>query len=112
MPALMSTPPTTRAAFIDQVLTSSFPDQRAKRFAFPDGEVAALYTMGRDPTSGHPCPVVLYLATFPPSAAHAGFHDFGLDFREQPVASEAEAHRLLAQFEQAQAASFRAACRP
>ena len=108
----MSEPRTSRVAFIDQVLTSSFPSQQAKRFAFPDGEVGALYTMGRDPASGRACPVILFLATFPPSISGAGLHDFGLDFREQLVASPAEAAQLLAQFGYAQAALFRAQCRP
>lgn len=101
----------TRAEFIDRVLTSSFPGQVAKRFSFPDGEVGALYTMGRKPTGGQVTPVILYVATFPPSQQQ-GVHDFGIDYFEQPVATPEEAHYLLAQFEHEQARQFRAGCRP
>ena len=100
-----------RADFVDRVLTSRFPGEVAKRFAFADGEVGALYTMGRDRATGRACPVVLYVATFPPSPQQGGQHDFGLDFWEQPVGSAAEAARVLARFGPAEAESFRASCR-
>ena len=100
-----------RADFIDRVLTSSFPGEVAKRFTFVDGEVGVLYTMGRDRASGRACPVVLYVATFPPSPQQDGRHDFGLDFWEQPVSSSAEAARVMAQFKQAEAQLFRTSCR-
>lgn len=108
----MREPSAARAAFIDQVLTSSFAGEVAKRFAFADGEVGVLYTMGRDRASGQPCPVVLYVATFPPSSQRGGHHDFGIDFREQPVASAAEAAQLIARFQRPQAQQFRLSCRP
>ena len=108
----MSAPFLTRAAFLDGILTSSFPHEKAKRFAFTDGEVGALYTLGRDPVSGESCPVILLVATFPPSSLHGHLRDFGIDYLEKPVASPAEAQRLLAQFGPAEAAQFRASCRP
>lgn len=101
----------TRADFINQVLTSSFPGEMAKRFLFADGEVGALYTMGQDPASGNACPVVLYVATFPPTPQQGGRHDFGIDFLEQPVRSAEEAAYVLAQFQRAEAQLFRASCR-
>ena len=108
----MSAPIPTRAAFLDGVFTSRFPHEVAKRFAFADGEVGALYTLGRDPASGKSCPVILLVATFPPSSPHGGLRDFGIDYLEKPVASPAEAQQLLAQFGPAEAAQFRASCRP
>jgi len=108
----MSAPLPTRAAFLDGVLTSRFPHEVAKRFAFADGEVGALYTLGLDPASGKPCPVILFVATFPPSSPHGGLRDFGIDYLEKPVASPAEAQYLLAQFGPVEAAQFRASCRP
>lgn len=101
----------TRAAFIDRVLTSRLPGEVAKRFLFADGEVAALYTLGRKALDGLPQPVVLFVATFPPTRTSVGVHDFGIDYCEQPVVSAAEASELLAQFDQPQAAIFRAKCR-
>lgn len=101
----------TRAAFIDRVLTSRLPGEVAKRFQFADGEAAAVYTLGRNAPMSPAQPVVLFVATFPPTLPQAGVHDFGLDYCEQAVASAAEAHNLLAQFDQAQAAQFRASCR-
>lgn len=102
----------TRAAFLDGVFTSRFADQVATRFRFADGEAGALYTLGRDPVSGQSRPVVLYVATFPPAIPHPGFHDFGVDYWEQPVASADEAAQLLANFGREEAARFRASCRP
>lgn len=102
----------TRAEFIDQVLTSRLPGETAKRFSFPMGEVGALYTLGYDTVARVMRPVVLLVATFPPSSQHGGFHDFGIDYRELPVANAEEAAQLLAQFEQVEAAQFRARCRP
>lgn len=102
----------TRAAFLDGILTSHFPHEKAKRFAFADGEVGALYTLGRDPVSGESCPVILFVATFPSSYPHEGLRDFGIDYLEKPVASPDEARHLLAQFGPAEAAQFRASCRP
>lgn len=67
----MRSPSLTRAEFINGVFTSRLPGQLAKRFSFADGEVGVLYTIGRDPVSGQSCPVVLYIATFPPSARRA-----------------------------------------
>ena len=107
----MREPSAARGAFIDQVLTSSFAGEVAKRFAFADGEVGALYTMGRDRASGQACPVVLYVATFPPTPQQGGRHDFGIDFLEQPVSSAGEAAQLLAQFGRTQAELFRTSCR-
>ena len=101
----------TRADFINQVLTSSFPGETAKRFSFADGEVGALYTMGQDRVSGNICPVILYVATFAPSFQQGGRHDFGLDFLEQPVSSAEEAAHVLAHFQRADAQLFRASCR-
>lgn len=100
-----------RTRFINEVFISQFAGQVAKRFAFADGEAGALYTLGRDPISGKSCPVMLYIATFPPSSRHGGYKDFGIDYVEQPVATLAEANRLLAAFGQAEAAQFRASCR-
>lgn len=108
----MAAPSPTRAAFLDGIFTSSFAGQVARRFLFADGEVGALYTLGLDPTSGQPCPVVLYVATFPPSQPQPGLHDFGIDYRQQPVASAAEAAELLAHFGPTEAAHFRVSCRP
>jgi|GEM_PF-3093514 len=101
----------TRADFINGVFTSRIPGEVAKRFAFTDGEVGALYTLGPDPVSGQSRPVLLYIATFPPSSRHGGYHDFGVDYNEQPVATAGEAHQLLAQFGAKEAALFRASCR-
>ena len=101
----------TRSTFIDRVLTSSFPGQVAKRFQFADGEVAALYTLSRKVPASLAQPVMLVVATFPPTRAQPGLHDFGLDYAELPVASAAEASDLLAQFDHGQAALFRAKCR-
>lgn len=108
----MRTPSLTRAEFIDQVLTSCLPGQVAKRFRFDDGEVGAVYTLsGRLPAELAP-PVILYVATFPPMVSpHVGHHDFGIDYYERPVASAEEAAAILAQFDQQQAAQFRASCR-
>lgn len=100
-----------RLTFLDRVLTSSIPGQVAKRFLFADGEVAALYTLSRKAPTSLAQPVILVVATFPPTLAQPGLHDFGLDYAEAPVASAAEASDLLAQFDQAQAALFRAKCR-
>lgn len=100
----------SRAAFIDRVLTSRLPGEVAKRFPFTDGEVAAVYTLGRQTPAGSAQPVVLFVATFPPALPQAGVHDFGIDYWEQPVASPSEAWDLLTQFDQAQAARFRASC--
>lgn len=108
----MPTSSPTRTEFLDSVFTSSFAGQVATRFRFADGEVGALYTLGRDPASGQPCPVVLYVATFPPSQPQPGLHDFGIDYWQQPVTSGEEAHQLLAAFSPAAAARFRASCRP
>jgi hypothetical protein len=107
----MSDPDPTRATFIDRVLTSHFPGEIAKRYQFADGEVAALYTLGRKALTGLAEPVVLFVATFPPDRTQAGVHDFGIDYVEQPVASAEEARELLAQFDQPQAALFRGRCR-
>lgn len=101
-----------RGKFINHVFTSSIPGQAPKRFAFADGEVGALYTIGRDRATGQVTPVLLIVATFPPSAQHDGVHDFGIDYLEQPVATAEEAARLLAQFDREQAALFRRSCRP
>jgi hypothetical protein len=101
----------TRAEFLDGVFTSCFAGQVATRFVFDDGEVGALYTMGTDPASGQPCPVLLYIATFPPSTPRPGVRDFGVDYWQQPVATAAEAAELLACFDRAAAAHFRASCR-
>lgn len=107
----MTDPTLPRAAFIDRILTSRLPGEVAKRFRFADGEVAALYTLGQKARNGVAQPVVLFVATFPPARPEPGVHDFGLDYCEQPVASADEAHDLLAQFDQPQAALFRARCR-
>jgi hypothetical protein len=101
----------TRATFIDRVLTSHLPGEVAKRFRFADGEVAALYTLGRKTLAGLAQPIVLFVATFPPDLTQAGMHDFGIDYVEQPVASADEAYDLLAQFDETQASLFRANCR-
>jgi len=108
----MSAPLPTRAAFLDRIFTSRFPHEVAKRFTFADGEVGALYTLGYDAASGESRPVLLFVATFPPSSPHKGLRDFGIDYLEKPVASPAEARHLLAQFGPAEAAQFRASCRP
>ncbi|MGI4864049.1 MAG: hypothetical protein ACRYFZ_08995 [Janthinobacterium lividum] len=102
--------PLSRAAFIDRVLTSRLPGEVAKRFPFADGEVAAVYTLGRPTAAGLAQPVVLFVATFPPALPQVGVHDFGIDYCEQPVASPSEAQDLLTQFDQVQAARFRASC--
>lgn len=102
----------TRAEFIDRLFTSSIVGQIAKRFLFADGEVGALYTVGRDPATGKATPVLLVVATFPPSPQQGGLHDFGIDYLEQPVATVEEAARLLAQFDHQQAELFRRSCRP
>lgn len=107
----MRAPSLTRAEFIDRVLTSSIAGQKAKRYQFADGEVAAVYTLSRKTSPGTVQPVILYVATFPPALTDAGFHDFGIDHYEQPVTSTEEALALLAQFDQQQAAQFRASCR-
>ncbi|RZL08316.1 MAG: hypothetical protein EOO62_15530 [Hymenobacter sp.] len=107
----MPEPRAARADFITRVLTSSFAGEVAKRFPFADGEVGVLYTMGRDRATGQACPVLLYVATFPPSPQQGGRHDFGIDFREQPVGSAEEAARVMAQFQRAEAQAFRASCR-
>lgn len=99
-----------RADFVDRVLTSRFAGAVAKRFQFADGEVAALYTLSRKAPPGVTQPVVLFVATFPPAQPQPGVHDFGIDYCEQPVAA-AEVGELLAQFDQTQAARFRAHCR-
>ena len=109
--AAMTDASPTRRAFLNRVLTSSFPGQVAKRFSFADGEVAALYTLSRKAPASLAQPVILVVATFPPALPQLGLHDFGLDYAEVPVTSAAEAHELLAQFDQAQAALFRAKCR-
>ena len=101
----------TRAQFIDQVLTSSFAGETAKRFAFVDGEVGAVYTRSRRASHGLGQPVILLVATFPPLLTSGGLHDFGIDYYEYPVASAQEATALLAQFDQHQAELFRASCR-
>lgn len=106
MPVASPTPP----AFIDRVLTSSFPGQVAKRFAFADGEVAALYTLSRKLPAHLAQAVILLVATFPPQLTRPGLHDFGIDYAEVAVSSLAEAHELLAQFDRSQAAQFRANC--
>lgn len=108
----MPASPLTRAAFVDGVFTSSFAGHIARRFRVADGEAGALYTLGRDPLTGQPCPVVLYVATFPPSSPQPGVHDFGVDYWQQPVQSVEEAAHLLAAFGPAEAAQFRASCRP
>ena len=108
----MSQPPLTRKEFIDQVLTSRLAGETAKRFAFPNGEVGALYTLGYDALTRQPCPIVLVVATFPPFSPDGGFHDFGVDYQELPVASAEEAAQLLAQFGREEAQRFRATCRP
>jgi hypothetical protein len=108
----MSEPTAARVDFINRVLTSSFPGEEAKRFAFADGEVGVLYTMGQDRVSGRACPVVLYIATFPPVPQQGGRHDFGIDFLEQPVGSAEEAAGIMAQFRWPEAQLFRASCRP
>lgn len=102
--------PLPRAAFIDRVLTSRLLGEVAKRFPFADGEVAAVYTLGRQTPAGLDQAVVLFVATFPPTLPQAGVHDFGIDYCEQPVASPLEARDLLTQFDHAQAARFRASC--
>ena len=109
---LMTDSGRTRAEFINLILTSQFPGQVAKRFAFADGEVAALYTLGRPANTRQTQPVVLFVATFPPDLTQAGFHNFGIDYFEQPVASADEAQELLDQFDQTQATLFRTKCRP
>lgn len=101
----------TRAEFLDQVLTSSFPGEVAKRFAFADGEVGAVYTLSRKTTTGPARPVILVVATFPPVWTRAGVHDFGIDSYEHPVTSAQEAMALLTQFDQQQAEAFRVSCR-
>lgn len=101
----------TRAAFLDRILTSSLPGEVAKRFLFADGEVAAVYTLSRKVPAALAQLVILLVATFPPALTSVGVHDFGIDYSEQPVASVEEAHILLAQFDEAQAALFRANCR-
>jgi hypothetical protein len=98
-------------AFIDRILTSCFPGQVAKRFAFVDGEVAAVYTLSRKVPADLAQPVILVVATFPPTLAQPGVHDFGIDYAELPVASAQEAQNLLGQFDEMQAALFRAKCR-
>ena len=98
-----------RSAFLTRVLTSAFPHAPAKRFAFADGEVGAVYTLGRDPRSQRPVPVVLFVASFPP-VTHGATHHYGLVFSEQPVADAAEAAALLAQFTRPAAARYRASC--
>lgn len=100
-----------RAQFIDQVLTSSFPGETAKRFAFVDGEVGAVYTRSRRAGHGPGQPVILLVATFPPQLTSGGVHDFGIDYYEYPVASAQEAAALLALFDRHQAEAFRANCR-
>ncbi|RZK24317.1 MAG: hypothetical protein EOO56_01860 [Hymenobacter sp.] len=106
----MYSPAPTRADFLDQVLTSRLAGEVAKRFRFADGEVAALYTLSRKAPAALAQPVVLVVATFPPARPQAGVHDFGIDYAELPVASPTEAAALLAQFDQSQAALFRAKC--
>jgi len=101
----------TRAEFIDRILTSRLPGEVAKRFLFNDGEVAVLYTLSQKMPADLAQPVLLVVATFPPAVTQPGVHDFGIDYAEQPVASAEEAHDLLAQFDQKQAALFRAKCR-
>ncbi|MGI4832317.1 MAG: hypothetical protein ACRYFK_02545 [Janthinobacterium lividum] len=107
----MREPTFTRADFINRVLTSRFPNEIAKRFPFADGEVAALYTLGRNALTGVTQPVILYVATFPPALAQAGARDYGIDYYEHAVASAAEATELLTYFDWQQAAAFRASCR-
>lgn len=99
----------SRADFLTRVLTSSFPNTFAKRFQFEDGEVGAVYTMGLDPQSRLPHPVILFVASFPPSY-RGTTHHFGIVFTEKPVANASEAAGLLAQFNQLEAASYRASC--
>lgn len=100
------------ATFLDKVLVSRFPQEVAKRFVFPDGEVGALYTLGHDAVSSESRPVILIVATFPPSSPQEGLRDFGIDYLQKPVASPEEARHLLDQFGPAEAAQFRASCRP
>lgn len=100
----------TPLPFIDRVLTSSFPEQVAKRFLFADGEVAALYTLSRKLPARLAQPVVLVVATFPAARPQPGLHDFGIDYVELPVASAAEARELLTHFDRSQAELFRAKC--
>lgn len=107
----MPAPSPTRAEFLDQILTSSFAGQKAKRFQFADGEVGAVYTQSHYLAAGAPQPVILLVATFPPVLTDVGFHDFGIDYLERPVASAAEAQELLAHFSRQQAEQFRASCR-
>ena len=99
----------SRTDFLTRVLTSCFPNTPAKRFQFADGEVGAVYTMGLDPHSKLPHPVVLYVASFPPSYQGTTRH-FGLVFSEQLVASAREAASLIEQFTQLEAARYRASC--
>lgn len=101
----------SRADFLTRVLTSSFPNTTAKRFQFEDGEVGAVYTMGFDQQSKLPHPVVLFVASFPPSY-QGTTHHFGLVFTEKSVADAGEAASLLEQFTQPEAASYRASCLP
>lgn len=111
----MSSPARTRTEFLTLVLTSAFAEEQAKRFAFADGEVGAVYTLSRKAGVGSAQPVILFVATFPPSlfaeGAHGYSHNYGLDYCELPVASAEEAAQLLAQFDEGQAAQFRANCR-
>lgn len=100
-----------RAEFLNHILTSSFAGQQAKRFQFADGEVGAVYTQRDAVTAGAPQAVILLVATFPPVFTEAGFHDFGIDYVERPVASAAEAQEWLAHFTRQQAEQFRASCR-
>lgn len=108
----MCTTVPSRADFISQVLTSSFADQQAKRFAFADGEVGAVYTLSRKLPAAVAPPVVLLVAVFPPGYSADGVHDFGIDYYEQPVSGAEQAAQLLASFDQTQAAAFRRRCRP
>lgn len=101
----------SRAEFLDQVLTSRFAGETAKRILFDDGEVGAVYTLSRKPPLSPPRPIILVIVTFPPALMQHGVHNFGLDYYERPVASAAEAHELLAQFDRRQAAQLRASCR-
>ncbi len=99
----------SRTDFLTRVLTSSFPNTFAKRFQFADGEVGAVYTMGLDPRSKLPHPVVLYVASFPP-AYHGTTHHFGLVYSEKPVDNAHEAEVLLAEFTNLEATRYRASC--
>lgn len=96
----------TRAKFLDQILASHLPSQVAKRYTFPDGEAAAVYTLSERTAR----PVLLYVASFAPTI-EPGVHDFGIDYYEHPVASAEEAAQRLAEFTQEQAAQFRTSCR-